>query len=204
MYFEPEIVYHVYTHANGNENLFRSEENYHYFLKQYANYIYPVAATYAYCLMPNHLHLMIGIRNEAELLDFVRKKKNNPDLQGFENLGGLSTVISQQFSNLFNAYTKAYNKRYNRRGSLFIPNFKRRAVKEENYFTKLIAYIHNNPVKHGFVKELLDWPHSSIHAYLHEKPSKLERKYLEQWFGNKESLLFFHQSLKNYNEKDIE
>lgn len=155
MYFEPEIVYHVYTHANGNENLFRSEENYHYFLKQYANYIYPVAATYAYCLMPNHLHLMIGIRNEAELLDFVRKKKNNPDLQGFENLGGLSTVISQQFSNLFNAYTKAYNKRYNRRGSLFIPNFKRRAVKEENYFTKLIAYIHNNPVKHGFVKELL-------------------------------------------------
>lgn len=195
MLFDAATVYHVYNHANGSEHLFREEENYRYFLQRYGDYIYPVAVTYAYCLMPNHLHLMIRTRTEAEVLEFVRKKKDDATLQGFETLGGFSRIISQQFSNLFNSYTQAYNKIYNRRGSLFVPNFKRKLVSDQSYFTQLIAYIHNNPVKHGFVKQLLDWPHSSIHAYLQEKASKLDRKYLEDWFGKKAALLAFHQSL---------
>jgi putative transposase len=104
--FEPERVYHIYTHANGSENLFREEENYLYFLKKYAEQIYPIAETFAYCLMPNHLHLMIRIRKEEEIICVIKSH-----LQGFRNLGG---VISQRFSNLFNGYTKAYyTKAYN-------------------------------------------------------------------------------------------
>ena len=65
---EPERVFHIFTHANGSENLFREEGNYRYFLKKYAEHIYPVAETFAYCLMPNHLHLMVRIRKEEEIL----------------------------------------------------------------------------------------------------------------------------------------
>jgi REP element-mobilizing transposase RayT len=180
----PHTTYHIYTHANGNECLFRSEENYLYFLKKYGEHIYPVAETYAYCMMPNHLHLAVKIRSEEELLQHQRL-----GLTGFENLSGL---ISQQFSNLFNAYTKAYNKRYNRRGSLFTRPFKRKAVESDRYFTELIVYIHNNPVHHGFVKNLLDWPHSSIHAYIWDKPSKLNRQHLLDWVGDKQQLLLLH------------
>lgn len=204
MKFEAETVYHVYTHANGSENLFRSEDNYRYFLERYGDHIYPVATTYAYCLMPNHLHLMIRIRSESEVLDFVRIKKDDPSLQGFPAPGGISKIISQQFSNLFNGYTQAYNKCYTRRGSLFIPNFKRKRVSSDTYFTQLIAYIHNNPVKHGFVEQLFDWPHSSIHAYLLDKASKLDRKYLEDWLGNKEALLTFHRLLLDRGGKEFE
>ena len=196
--FEAETVYHVYTHANGSENLFREEENYRYFLQRYGDYIDPVAATYAYCLMPNHLHLMIRIRSEEEVLAFVRRKKQT--LQGFETLGELSKVISRQFSHLFNGYTQAYNKRYARRGSLFIPNFKRKKVEEDRYFTQLIAYIHNNPVKHGFVKDLFEWPHSSVHAYLFDKPSRLDRRYLTDWIGDRAVLLKFHQDMISFQE----
>lgn len=188
----PETVYHVYNHANGSENLFRSDENYYYFLRKYAEYIYPVADTYAYCLMPNHFHLMIRIRSEEEVLKFLKLKQPTSDLTGFENLSGL---ISQQFSHFFNAYTKAYNKLYERRGSLFERPFKRKAITDEQYFTQLIAYIHLNPVKHGFCKDLMDWKHSSIHSYLSNKPTKLNRDYLEKWFGNKEALLQFHKDL---------
>ncbi len=204
MSFDAGTVHHVYTHANGSENLFRSEENYRYFLERYGDHIYPVATTYAYCLMPNHLHLMIRIRSEGEVLDFVRIKKHDSSLQGLETFGGVSKIISQQFSNLFNGYTQAYNKRYARRGSLFIPNFKRKRVSSDTYFTQLIAYIHNNPVKHGFVEQLFDWPHSSIHAYLLDKASKLDRKYLEDWLGNKEALLTFHRSLLDKGGKEFE
>lgn len=186
----PDVVYHVYNHANGSENLFRCNENYRYFLQKYAEYIYPIADTYAYCLMPNHFHLMIRIRAEQELNVFFKEKKKLD--QKLENLEGL---VSQQFSNFFNAYTKAYNKMYSRKGSLFIPNFKRKPITNDAYFTQLIVYIHLNPVKHGFCKDLLDWEHSSIHSYLSEKPSKLNKRYLEEWLGSREQLIKFHQDL---------
>jgi REP element-mobilizing transposase RayT len=191
----PETVYHIYNHANGSENLFRTEDNYRYFLNKYAIYIHPIAETYAYCLMPNHFHVMIKIRTKEVLTSYFNQLKQNrltKDLQGFENLEGL---ISQQFSNLFNGYTKAYNKMFKRMGSLFMPNFKRKAITNDQYFTQLIAYIHLNPIKHGFCNNLFDWPHSSIHSYLSKNESKLNKSYLEEWFGSKESMLKFHQEL---------
>jgi putative transposase len=179
----PDAVYHIYTHANGNENLFRCEENYRYFLAKYAERIYAVVDTYAYCLMPNHLHLMVRVRSEEEIAT----------LSGFRTLTESQKYVSQQFSHLFNGYTQAYNKMYDRRGSLFERPFKRKIVSDENYFTQLIAYIHNNPVHHGFCNNLVDWPHSSFHTYLMDKPTKLNKKYLDEWFGNREALLEFHQ-----------
>lgn len=121
---QPDHICHIWTHANGNENLFRCEDNYSYFLKKYLHYVFPVAKTYAYCLMPNYLHLMIKVRSEKEIMNFLREKnEKSTNLKGFQNLGGLSKIISQQFSNLFNGYTKAYNKKYNRKGKLIYSKF---------------------------------------------------------------------------------
>lgn len=116
-----------------------------------------------------------------------------PNLQGFQNLGGL---ISQQFSNLFNAYSKAYNKKYNRKGSLFIPNFNRKLIQSETYFTRLITYIHNNPVYHGFVKDVNDWPHSSWHAYVLDKSTKINKTEGLKWFGGREAFEALHLELQ--------
>lgn len=46
--FESGTFYHVWTHANGLDNLFREEENYKFFLSKYSIYIHPVAKTFAY------------------------------------------------------------------------------------------------------------------------------------------------------------
>lgn len=193
---QAEYTYHIWTHANGDENLFRSEENYTYFLKKYLHHVHPVVETYAYCLMPNHLHLMVKIRSEKEILDFLKEKKMDPNLQGFENPGGFSKAISQQFSNLFNSYTKAFNKKYNRKGSLFIPNFKRKVIDSDEYFVRLIAYIHNNPLHHGFTKNLNDWPFSSWGAYMMKKNTKINMEEAIQWFGGKENFKAVHQQVK--------
>jgi REP element-mobilizing transposase RayT len=192
---DPGRMYHIWTHANGSENFFRSDENYRYFLEKYTYYIYPVVETFAYCLMPNHLHLMVRVRREKEVLDFLRDKKDNPTLQGFKTLGGFSKIISRQFSHLFNSYTQAYNKKYDRKGSLFIPNFQRKEITSNEYFTRLIVYIHNNPVHHGFVKEAGDWPHSSWHAYLFDKATKIKRDEGLSLFGTKKVFEKLHQNL---------
>lgn len=182
----PNLYYHIYNHANGKDNLFLTPENYRFFLQQYAKHIYPVAYTLAYCLLPNHFHLLIRIRNEEELK--INFPKTN--LPGFKNLEGL---VSSQFSNFFNSYTKAFNKSYNRRGSLFIKNFKRRLIADDAYFTRIIYYIHNNPVRHGFVKNIAGWPWTSYSTFLNNKPSKINRQEVLQWFGGMDGFEKFHR-----------
>ena len=181
---KPKRMYHIWTHASGSENLFRSDENYRYFLEKYTHYIYPVADTFAYCLMPNHLHLTVRFRALEEL-------KN---LQGLET--AVERFLSRQFSNLFNAYTKAYNKMFDRRGNLF-PRFKRKVIDSESYFTGLIAYIHNNPVNHEFVSDPTDWRHSSWHTCLIGNHKKISRQEGIDWFGGAEAFVTFHRQQKN-------
>ncbi|CAN0195110.1 unnamed protein product [Chrysoparadoxa australica] len=189
-------TYHIWTHANGNDNLFRCKDNYRYFLERYQHHVHPVVETFAYCLMPNHLHLMVRVRKEDEILEFIRKKKNKPNLQGLADLGGLENrIVSQQFSNLFNSYTKSINKKYDRKGSLFIPNFRRKLIDSDEYFVRLIAYIHNNSVHHGFVKTPNNWPFSSWHSYLFDKTTNISKQEALKWFGTKKNFSVIHNQL---------
>jgi len=193
---EPELMYHIWTHANGDENLFRNEENYRYFLDKYVHYIMPIAKTFAYCLMPNHLHLMVKVREEKEVLNYLRSKKKDQTLQGFGTLGGFSKVISRQFSHLFNSYTQAFNKKYNRKGSLFTPNFNRKLIDSEEYFARLLAYIHHNPVHHGFVSSPEEWIYSSWHAYLSDKKTNIAKQEGLSWFGSIKNFKAVHRELQ--------
>ena len=177
--------YHIYNHANGKENLFVNDGNYHFFLKRYANFIDPIADTFAYCLMPNHFHFALRIKSEEEIERIQLLKSSK--------LLGSSKYISKQFSNLFSSYTQAFNKQQNRMGSLFIPSFKRKCIDSDAYFSKIIHYIHYNRVYHGFVKGVGDWKHSSFEAILSKKASKINRKEVLSWFGGIDGFLKFHQ-----------
>jgi putative transposase len=191
---EPGLYYHIYNRANGSENLFRTDENYYFFLKKYAEYINPIAETYAYCLMPNHFHFLIRVRDVETLLllPTFGKFKTFQKLNEEENLK-FNRHISKQFSNLFSSYTQSYNKVYNRKGSLFIPNFKKKHINNDHYFTKAIHYIHANPVHHKFCKDIHDWKHSSFHSLLSTKPTQLYRDEVIKWFGNIQNFTAFHQ-----------
>ncbi|MCX6351300.1 MAG: hypothetical protein NTX03_05505, partial [Bacteroidetes bacterium] len=159
-------------------------ENYLFFLKKVAIYISPMADTFAYCLMPNHIHFFIKIKSESELeLTFGK----------FETFQKLEARISKQFSNLLSSYTQSYNKVYKRKGSLFTPNFKRKEVDSDDYFTRIVFYIHANPVHHGFVKNPYDWKFSSIHSFNSESKTLLQRNEVVGWFGGLKQFIDFHQ-----------
>lgn len=179
--FEAETFYHVINHAVGSENLFRNDENFHYFLKKYEEYTHPVWDTYAYCLMPNHFHFLVRVK-PLEALEKLPKF-----------LGDVHKTVMQKWSNLLNAYAKAYNVMYDRKGALFLDFTRRIAVRDPAYFTTAVNYIHQNPVSHGFCKNTEDWVYSSYQACLSEKPSKIKRNELLEWFGSKEDLQKFHQ-----------
>lgn len=201
---EADKFYHVYNRTNNKELLFKDEENYKYFLRQFQKYISPVVHLYAYCLIPNHFHFVLRIKSDHELREFLKDKieksskvqffkGKESDLQGFRNLGGLSKLISQQFSNFFNSYTKAINKRYNRNGSLFSPNFKRKEITTQRYLTQVIIYVHLNPENHGLVDQFIDYTHSSYHSILTNKKSLIERKEVIELFGDEANFEMVHK-----------
>ncbi len=147
----PEGTCHIYNRANGDGRLFLSEENYRHFLRKYDMYIFPIVDTYCYCLMPNHFHFLVRIKEEKKLEEIILEKikKGSKTLEGLDKQQAIYSFVSKQFSNLFNAYSQAFNKQHNRKGNLFMHTFKRKLITDDGYFRKLVHYIHYNPVKAG-------------------------------------------------------
>ena len=176
----PDCFYHVYTRGNNRENLFAEQRNYPYFLKLYARHILPVADTYAYCLMPNHLHLLIRTFTEDEQMLYQQKQNQEAD-QPFQ-----WKEPSQAFNNLFIAYARAFNKAQGRTGALFESPFRRKRVQTESYFMALVVYIHRNAQHHGFVSDFREWGWSSYRTFSAVGESHVQRDDVLGWFSGAE------------------
>jgi putative transposase len=99
---------------------------------------------------------------------------------------------SRAFSNLFATYTKASNKTYQHTGSLFEKPFRRKWVTCDRYVAALVAYIHRNPQRHGFVSDFRAWPNSSYRAILSERLTHLQRDVVLDWFNGRSGFEQFH------------
>ncbi len=189
--FEPGNCYHLYNHAIAEENLFREPDNYRYFLDKYIQHAGPIVSTYAYCLMPNHFHFLIRIKSYNLLKAFFEFKRPGT----FD-----SKPIGHQLGNWLNAYASAFNKRYSRRGKLFLQQFKRLTVTNETYFQKLVAYIHCNPVHHGFTDHPGEWDFSSYADYLGTPAAFLSSQVVINSFGGKKEFLEAHRSASDLSD----
>lgn len=178
---EPGCFYHVYNRGNNREPIFREVSNYAYFLKLWKKHITPVVETYAYCLLGNHFHALIKVKES------VLAEKNSEKAR--------MNQAEQCFANFFNAYAKGFNKSYGRTGKLFEERFKKKLVNSDGYFTQLIFYIHANAQRHGFLHDFREYPHSSYSGILSEKPSALMRQEVLDWFGGRTQFEDFHSLL---------
>jgi len=196
----PNGFYHIYNRANGNERLFLNDNNFRYFLKKYWEYILPIADTYAYCLMPNHFHFLVEIKEHDEIIEEMKKRnkesfeehKINEKSESHISQENISKFLSLQFSHLFNGYTQAFNKQNNRKGGLFMPSFKRKRIKDENYLKTTILYIHQNPVEAGIAETVSDWKYSSYNPILNNEDPNLNRRLTISWFDDLDNFKFCH------------
>lgn len=94
--------YHIYNRGNNGIDIFFETENYHYFLRLYAKYIEPIAETFAWCLLKNHFHILVRIK-EMDEIKYEELSYNTTEKPKVIN-------PSRQFSHFFNAYTQAINK----------------------------------------------------------------------------------------------
>ena len=203
----PGNFYHIYNRGNNRENIFVQERNYAYFMDLWWKHISPIAETWAFCLLRNHFHAAVYIREQGDLTGLttdspypnprVDKIDSRSDSRG--DLSGLKKKVkepSQYFSNFFNAYSRGLNIATQRTGVLFSRPFKRIPVDNEAYLMQLIVYIHQNPQKHGFVVDFKDWDHSSYHSMIGNNPTRLAKDKVLQLFGSKEDFIRIHQEIQ--------
>lgn len=171
--FESGKIYHSYSKAIGKEVLFLNDENFKYFLKRYDDYCAEIFETLAYCLIPNHFHFLVRVKD-----------------------GSSNNVVVKKFSNFLNSYSKAFNKSHDRSAALFQRKFKRKIISSESYLTRIIMYIHLNPFKHKLVEDFRKWKYSSFNSYSTQLPTKITREVGLEWFGGLQEFLKMHQEIK--------
>lgn len=138
--FAMNEYYHLYSRGNSKRKIFHDSEDYTRFLNilylsnseksfrfdrivdAYAVKLGPqLVSIGSYCLMPNHLHILIKQKVENGISRFMQK--------------------------LLTAYSMYYNTKYERTGSLFEGKFKAKHIDSDPYLKHVFSYIHLNPVK---------------------------------------------------------
>ena len=149
-------IYHMYNRGNQKQSIFFKEDNYIYFLQKMRKYIAPHCDLLAYVLMPNHFHFLIHANDKTEKVVSNATLTTNP--------------VSEGIRLMLSAYTKGVNKQEGRTGNLIQQNTKSKCVADknnttENYATTCFYYIHQNPLRAGFVDKIEDWHYSSYRDY---------------------------------------
>jgi REP element-mobilizing transposase RayT len=207
---QPNISHHIFNNANGFENVFREDENFRFFLEMYRLFISPIAETYAYCLLPNHFHLVIRIHKREVIEELIRTKNNFSNLPDFGKVSisddEIEKYLSRQFSSLFSSYAQSFNKMYKRMGSLFIKNFRRKPILNKEHFINTIIYTHRNPIHHGFCTSYYEWGYTSFNEITEMKSELIEVEKALKIFGSKERFIEKHMENldKFYHTYDME
>jgi len=188
---EPNFFYHIYNRGINGNIIFETPENYFYFIRRMKFFLIPVCDFYAYCLMPNHFHLVVKIKSDEEILKFLNESGKHSNFKD-KGLHSYNSLISKQLAKFLSSYSQAYNKfNKTRTGALLESPFKRIRIDSEDYLRKLIVYVHQNSNK--FFPKLEDYSFSSYKILISESETFLKRKEILEIFYDKENFILCHQ-----------
>lgn len=162
MRFLADQYYHIYNRGNNRQKIFLQEENYAFFVERVHKYFDPAEIEIiAYCLMPNHFHLLIYLPKEIDFSNVMRS-----------------------FSN---SYVRSFNNRYRRSGHLYEDDYQPKCVDSDEYLTHLCRYIHLNPVKGALVSAPEEWRFSDYSEWISSTDRSLFKvRVRDEYFGSPE------------------
>lgn len=173
-FFSNSKVYHIILKGIDSQVIFYDNQDRNFFLKQISitksefNYI-----VYAYCLMVNHVHLVIKCED---------------------------IFLSKAMQSLLVRYVSYFNRKYKRTGPLMQNRFKSKNVEYEKYFIDVCRYVHRNPEKAG-IALTQDYEWSSYKEYIGEE--KIINKSALLYYLNNDIEEFIKNTLKNNDLDDL-
>ncbi|MGR3220381.1 MAG: REP-associated tyrosine transposase [Candidatus Anammoxibacter sp.] len=140
----PNLIYHVINRGNNREIIFAEDEDYQHYLNTIQRYKKKYHfKLYAYCLMTNHVHLLIQVSKEGS--------------------------ISKIMQSVTVAHTRRYNYKYQRCGHVWQGRFHSPIVSEDDHMLTIMQYIEQNPLRANMVKCVTDYPWSSYKLNVRKK-----------------------------------
>ena len=192
MILEKGYLYHIYNQGNNQRNVFFKRDNYLFFLNKLKTHLTPYADIIAWCLMPNHFHLMVLIREEQIVVD-------NTHTVTLSHGVSKTRTINDSIGIILRSYTRAINKQEKFTGKLFREKTKSECLNcpngvtpnffiekgvtsinikesEKQYPQVCFNYIHQNPVKAKIVSDETDYEFSSAKDYANLRNGTLINK----------------------------
>jgi putative transposase len=166
--------HHIVQRGNNREKVFLEWRNYEKYLSFLARYSKgKKAAILAYCLMPNHVHLLVIPSDEKTLAKMMQ---------------GVALC-----------YTQHFNREKGRTGRLWECRYHSNVIDGDSYLWTVSKYIENNPVRAGIVKRPEDYPYSSAKAHILDRNDPLLNGHL----FSKSELKEYRRFMKLEEDKKI-
>lgn len=144
---QPNTLYHLFNRGNQQQLVFPEERNNHYFLEKVKKAFSVDIDLLAFCLMPNHFHLMAYTSDNFNYNSF-----------------------SNRLAVMLRSYTRGIQKQEKFVGSLFQQNTRKKELPKFQDAFNCFQYIHQNPLRANLVNRLEQWQFSSFNEYLRSKP----------------------------------
>jgi len=208
--FDTNFYYHTYNRGVEKRAIFETERDYQRFLETLHFYLYDQKSSFtffqrfteerkkayleanprdlntqrahliAYCLMPNHFHLLLkGARYDG---------------------------VTLFLADISNSHTRYFNIKHERVGRLFQGPFKSKEISDEGSLLQVSRYIHLNPVPAGLARKPEDYPYSSYKTWIGRgKDSLLSHGSISEWlkkFGGAEKYKKFVEAKIGETGKD--
>jgi len=152
-------VYHVMLRGVNHCQLFEEPDDYEQFLTRLAAAKNDLAAkVFAYCVMTNHVHLLVREHTPGDIVSLMRKT--------------------------LTPYAGWFNKKYGRTGALIANRYKSECVQDDAYLLAVVRYIHRNPVEAGLTQRIDSYPWSSYPAYVAGSGSLVDTGFVLAMFGS--------------------
>lgn len=170
-------IYHIMLRGANRQLIFHEDEDSRTFLETVGKYCEnSETKVYGWCLMDNHVHLLLGEGNEE---------------------------LSVTMKRIGVSFVWYYNFKYKTTGHLFQDRFRSENVESNEYLLTVIRYIHQNPLKAGMVKRVDDWKWSSCHGYYGNNScdlASLDTKLILGMFSAEKHIAI--AGFKNFNEAE--
>ena len=185
MQFEEGYIYHIYNQGNNRQRIFFNRENYLYFLRKINTYVKPYGDILAWCLMPNHFHLMVLVNElEVDANTWATVQSHTNTLGATQNatntwgatqsrapsITSKKISLNQSLGIIQSSYTKAINKQESMTGSLFRKRTKAECVNCPDGITP--SFITKNEITQiNIIQPEKQYPKICF-DYIHKNPTK--------------------------------
>ena len=169
-------IYHIMMRGINRQNIFEDEEDKDQLLKRIERCKNEqICEIYGYCLMDNHIHLIIKELTET-----------------------ISTIVKK----ISGSYVYWYNHKYDRCGHLFQERYKSEVIETDGVLLMVLRYIHQNPLKAGLIKGHLDYKWSSYNEYINRPAIVNIDCILHMFSGDKKQSIELFKKYSNETNED--